>query len=190
MPRNKVIYFIAATAVGIIAGASNLLAAQSVDDRFGSARKIDTQHFTVYFAPSIDLPELAQSFNIRASDDVLTGRSSGAGLEGMIDTLFSLACDILDMQLYSYHGTIKICPDQAKLDEIYNTLFNKSLQSRKPFYVYDLDTIYISADSFTREILGHEMGHAIISHYFVVLPSVKIQEVLAAYVEYQLRKHP
>lgn len=32
------------------------------------------------------------------------------------------------------------------------------------------------------------MGHALMSHYFVVQPSVKIQEVLAGYVEYQLRK--
>ena len=38
------------------------------------------------------------------------------------------------------------------------------------------------------KVLGHEIGHAVISHYFVVLPSVKVQEVLAVYVEYQLRK--
>jgi hypothetical protein len=38
-------------------------------------------------------------------------------------------------------------------------------------------------------VLGHEIAHAIMSHYFVVLPSEKIQEVLAGFVEYQLRKN-
>ncbi len=37
-------------------------------------------------------------------------------------------------------------------------------------------------------LLGHEMGHVIISHYFVVPPSYRIQEVLTGYVEFQLRK--
>jgi len=36
--------------------------------------------------------------------------------------------------------------------------------------------------------LGHEIGHAVISNYFVVQPPIRIQEVLAGYVEYQLRK--
>jgi hypothetical protein len=56
------------------------------------------------------------------------------------------------------------------------------------FYVYDLNTIYVSAGSFKREVLGHEIAHAVISHYFVVQPPMKAQEVLAGYVEYQLRE--
>jgi len=34
----------------------------------------------------------------------------------------------------------------------------------------------------------HEIAHAVISHYFIVPPPAKIQEVLAGYVEYDLRK--
>jgi hypothetical protein len=91
------------------------------------------------------------------------------------------------MQLYSLQGKIKICKDFAQLSTIYCNFFNKELGATS-FYVSDLNTIYTSAENFKREIIGHEIVHAIISHYFVVLPSVKIQEVLAGYVEYQLRK--
>jgi hypothetical protein len=71
---------------------------------------------------------------------------------------------------------------------IYRRLFDRDLGEVKSFYVYELNTIYTSAENFRRGIIGHEIGHAIMSHYFVVQPPVKIQEVLAGYVEYQLRK--
>ena len=52
----------------------------------------------------------------------------------------------------------------------------------------DINTIYITAENFKKAVLGHEVAHAVISHYFVVQPSMKVQEVLAGYIEYQLRK--
>lgn len=163
------------------------------DDGFGSARKIEGKHFTIYCAPQLDLAELAQQLNIGVSDKFLAGKStekefsSEAEVADMLDTIFVRACDILDMQLYSFHGTIKICRDAKHLNSIYNNFFAKDLKTRS-FYVYSLNTVYTSADNFTRGIIGHEIAHAIISHYFVVQPSVKIQEVLVGYVEYQLCK--
>jgi len=164
------------------------------DDGFGQARKIQSSHFTVYYSPQIDATTLAQQLNIRPADEILTGKtsrrtnSSSEQLAEMLDTLFMRVCDIMDMQLYSYTGNIKICQDYNQLSQIYRNIFGHDFQHRKSFYVNELNTVYISADSFQREILGHEIAHAIISHYFVVLPSIKIQEVLAGYVEYQLRK--
>jgi hypothetical protein len=158
------------------------------DDGFGPARKIESKHFTVYYAPELDPNKLAQGLDISPLDKVISGGSYQNDLGGMIDTLFSQVCDILDMQLYSFHGNIKVCRDSKQISDIYNNLFDKELTQSHSFYVYALNTVYISAQHFKREVLGHEIGHAVISHYFVVLPSVKIQEVLAGFVEYQLRK--
>lgn len=157
------------------------------DDGFGTARKIESQHFTIFYAPQLNLEELARQLDIRPLDKLISGRSFQNDLGGMIDTLFAQVCDILDMQLYSFHGNIKICRDSAQISAIYKNLFDRELNNFS-FYVYDTNTVYICADHFTVGVLGHEIGHAIISHYFVVLPSVKIQEVLAVFVEYQLRK--
>ncbi len=164
------------------------------DDGFASARRIDSRHFTVYYAPKLDVGTLAQQLNITLADKILAGGgaagtdASELGLRDMLDTLFSRVCDILDMQLYSFKGTIKVCQDYAQLNQVYQNLFDNSLNGKLSFYVHTLNTIYISADSFKREVLGHEIAHAIISHYFVVQTPMKIQEVLAGYVEYQLRK--
>ena len=157
------------------------------DDGFGSAQKIESQHFTIYYAPGLDLDALARQLDIRPLDKLISGSSYKNDLGGMIDTLFSQVGDILDMQLYDFHGTIKICRDVKQIDGIYKNLFNTEPQSHS-FYVNDLNTDYVSAEYFSREVLGHEIAHFITSRYFVVLPSPKIQEVLACFAEYQLRK--
>lgn len=162
------------------------------DDGFGQARKIESEHFTIFYAPKLDEAELIQNLNITQTDRVLAGvdtkQGSLSGLAEMLDILFLRVCDTLDMQLFSFKGNIKICKDYDHLNQVYKSIFDKDLGGMVSFYIYSFNTVYISADSFKREVLGHEIAHAVISHYFVVQPTMKIQEVLAGYVEYQLRK--
>jgi hypothetical protein len=172
---------------------SGLVFALEIEDGFGSAGKIESKHFVVYYTPQVDIAGLVQRLNISPSDRLLAGQAINRGgpyeseLAEMLDTLFMQVCDILDMQLYSFQGNIKICQDSGQLNKIYNGLFNRGLTANS-FYVYSFNTIYISMPEFKREILGHEIAHAIISHYFVVQPPIKIQEILAQYTEYNLRK--
>lgn len=172
----------------------NSNSAYAVDDGFGPAKEIQGRYFTIYYAPQLEVSSLLQKLSIYASDKVLAGESlerkysAAAELANMVDILFTRVCGILDMELYSYKGNIKVCRSQEQLEGIYSNLFGRRLGNQKSFYVFDLNTVYISRDSFTREILGHEIAHAIICHYFVVAPSIKVQEILASYVEYHLRK--
>jgi len=168
--------------------------ADAVEDNFGHARKIEGKHFDIYYAPDVSLSELIQKLNLSPSDKLLTGNSNQGGfsleseLAEMLDNLFTRVCSILDMQLYSFRGTIKICRDSTQLDYIYHQVFNNDpVHTTRSFYAIANNTIYTSPENFILGIIGHEMGHAIISHYFVVLPSEKVQEVLAMYVEYSLR---
>ena len=190
MPRFKLFNIIAVIFFFLAAGY-----AYGYEDGFGQAKKLQTKQFTVYYAPQMDLSALAQGLKISFSDKVLAGANpklsaSGAQpeLAEALDILFLSVGNILDMNLYSFQGTIKICRDMNQLKDIYTNLFSSSLGGRFSFYVSELNTIYISAEHFQREVLGHEMAHAIMSHYFVVQPPVKASEVLAGYVEYQLRK--
>jgi len=164
--------------------------AYALEDGFGPAKRIETGRFTLDYSSGLDLGELARGLNIGVADRLLAGQpiSYSGDLADMLNALFTRVCDILDMQLYSFKGNIKVCRDNLQLAGIFANLFNSDLKNKRSFYVYELNTIYISPEGFKREILGHEIGHAVISHYFVVLPSVKVQEVLASYVEYQLRK--
>jgi len=171
------------------------LFASEIDDSFGSCKKIEGKYFTIYYSPEIDISKLTQQLNITTADKILAGKSVGKEisseepLASMVDILYSLVGDMVDMHIYSFKGSIKICQDQAKLNTIYKKLFGKDLASYMvSFYVNDTNTIYISGENFRREVLGHEIAHAIINHYFVVSPPVKVQEILAKYTEYQLRR--
>lgn len=165
------------------------------DDGFGQAKKFQTKQFTVYYSPQIDVSTLVQNFRITFSDRILAGTNPKAKalseqqeLIEALDILFLTISNILDMNLYNFQGIIKICQNTTQLSDIYTNLFSSSLGGRFSFYVSELNTIYISQEHFQREVLGHEIAHAIMSRYFVVQPPVKASEVLAGYVEYQLRK--
>jgi len=166
----------------------------AADDDFGAASKIDTDHFTIYYKSGVDINALISQLHVSPTDVVLTNltvntSSPQAQLSSMVEVLFARASDVLDMHIYSLKANIKIFATQQDLTSFYNNLFHQNIPcTGYGFYLDDTKSIYMSADNFRREILGHEMGHAIMSRYFVVQPSVRIQEVLAGYIEYQLRK--
>jgi len=166
------------------------------DDGFIAAKKIDGRYLSVELAPGVDQLSLLQSLNISAQDKILAGQYPGNpqfafnSLPDLLDALFLWSSNILDMQLLTYHGKVKVVRDAAELDAIYSRLFGIEHPGEKAFYVYEVNTVYVIAQEFTKEIVGHEVAHAIISNFFVVQPPMKVQEVLAGYIEYQLRKNP
>ncbi|MCX5678645.1 MAG: hypothetical protein NTY76_06010 [Candidatus Omnitrophica bacterium] len=190
MRRHKIIrVYIVLIALFLSAGA-----AYAFDDGFGSAKKIESKYAVLYYPPEADVTNLIRSLNVRQADKVLSGLTLGGAssyedeLGLMIDALFGQVSDVLDMHIYSLKINIKICRNNGLLKDVYKRMFNADLQDKQSFYFYSLNTIYTSEEGFKREIVGHEMAHAIISHYFVVPAPIKIQEVLAMYVEYNLRR--
>ena len=168
----------------------------AAEDGFVAVKKIPGKHFTVFLESGVDVPALSKLLDIGSSERLLAGKSTETGfspeqeLADMVDTIFIRVCDILDMRLYSFEGDIKICRDNRRLGLVYRDLFGRDLNPTRAFYAQELNILYVSAQDFKSGILGHEIAHAVMSRYFVVQPSVKIQEILSGYVEYQLRKSP
>lgn len=168
--------------------------ASAAEDGFDSAQSAEGKHVNVYCAPGIDMAELDRKLNIRPSEKLIAGNtaktpeSPGQELVDMLDTLYMQVGDITDMHLYNIKISVKVCRNDAELASIYENLFHAGLGGHRSFYIFSFNAIYVSADAFSKEILGHEMAHAIICNYFVVPPPVKIQEILAMYVEYNLRR--
>lgn len=176
---------------------SGIAVSFGLEDGFGPSKRIEGKYFVVYYAAQIDISELIQQLNVTLTDKLLTGEYRGikekpspeTELAEMLDVLFMRVSDILDMHVYSFQGNVKICSNQQEMSSIYNKLFGTELPSSVySFYINDTSTIYISAENFSRWILGHEISHAIINHYFVVQTPIRVQEILSKYVEYQLRK--
>ena len=108
-------------------------------------------------------------------------------LKKTLDEIYLEVSDILDIHMYSYRIKLQVLPNKAYVSEVLQEHYSKKIDMPS-FYFYEKNTIYISADQINAGILAHEVAHAIVSHYFVVPPPAKVQEVLCGYVEYSLNR--
>ena len=157
--------------------------------------RCDSDYFTIYYQDGVDPLNIAYQIRIGGSfyiykdadKSIVAGEAPEDVLTENMDNLFNEVSDVLDIHLYSYHGEIKICLSKEELQKAFSELFNKELKAES-FYYHEQNTIYITAEGLRAGILAHEMAHAIICHYFVVLPPAKVQEVLAGYAEFAINK--
>jgi hypothetical protein len=132
----------------------------------------------------IDYDYLVHADSLRSREP----RGTADMLASALDGLYREVSDILDIHIYSFRGTVVFVLDQPSLTGFLKKQFNLDFDERSIYY-HEKNTIYVSIQDMTLGMVGHEMAHAIISHYFVVPPPPKLQEVLSGYVEYTLRKN-
>ena len=170
----------------------NSSAAQTVPDGLSFNKQIKSRYFSIYVKDGVDMDRLAMRVAVPASIKASI-RSSTAGfqadrLEDQFDLLYLAVYEILEVHLKQFQSSVKVCDNATCLSDVAERLFGQEIKSGG-FYVVALDALYVDSDNVTLNILGHELAHAVLSKYFVVPPSERIQEVLAGYVEYQLRNY-
>jgi len=142
-------------------------------DKVSLLRKLHAEYFlrldTVFFNTSINDSNASQ----------LIGKT--------LDGIYAQASDILDIHMYDLTVGLKILPDTESISKELTPYFNKKINVPS-FYYFDENTIYIAYSDVTLGMLSHEVAHAIVSHYFVVPPPARLQEILTGYVEYTMRK--
>jgi hypothetical protein len=154
---------------------------------------IRAQYFNLSYYEGCDLAELAKKLNaehflhIDVFSEARKGKDIDSVISKLIDSIYLEVSDILDIRLYSFDGAIVILPDNSFISDIIEQYSGNRINTPS-FYFPSQNTIYISFADLNPGILAHEMAHAIISRYFVVAPSAKVQEVLTGYVEYSIRK--
>jgi len=180
-----IIFFCAFTQV-CRAESPEVLASQGTGKQLASGA-----YFNVYAEGGIDayavLGKIDFNYLVYAQGGPQQGESVSDILSKTLDGLYQEVSDILDIHIYSFKGAIQVLPDQRALSSFFKNAYNVDFSERSLYY-FEKDTIYISLADMNVGILGHEIAHAIISHFFVVPPPAKIQEVLCGYVEYSLRK--
>ncbi len=159
---------------------------------FALAYKCETEHFIVYYQKGVDLLDVAYNINIGPSfqfdsPDSSYFKSPRVAFETSLEHLFDEVSDILDMHIYSYKGKLKIYVDKRNLKAALENTFGYNIRFES-IYHHGSNTIYISQEGISPGILAHEIAHAIMNHFFVVMPPVKIQEILSGYVEYNIKK--
>lgn len=164
--------------------------------QFTSAQSIESQYFTIQIQSDVDPIRLLHSLDIGASNQILVnGRIIQKSLPqdelaAALDDLYIRCSEILDMKTTPQKTQIKIFRTHEQLSALFYSQYGGKLpDTGSSYYSTHTNTIYISEEGFKLGIIGHEMGHVLINNYFVNTPPGKIQEVLAGYVEFQLRKH-
>ena len=167
-------------------------AGAAVNDDFHTARKLESRYFNIFVEDGVDLRMLAMKLSVPQSIKSIIRQpvdfSDSFTLPDQLDTLFLAVSEIMDIRLKKFKCNFKICKDRFRLSDVAKSLFGQEIQPGG-FYVVAIDTLYVDAEGVNINLLGHEVSHAIQSHYFVVPPPEKLQEVLAGYVEFQLRKY-
>lgn len=186
----RAVLFIAFAAVFFFVGG-----ARSAED---DAIIAQSKYFTVYAQAGVNVSSLIERvpfgslprFGTALRGD-LPAQKRDPSLNGVfaeaLDAIFDEVSDALDIQVYDYHGSIFFLPDKKAVVNVVTSINTGSYDARA-FYVHEMNTIYVSAADVTIGILGHEIAHAIMSHYFVVPPPAKVQEILSGYVEYALQR--
>lgn len=156
------------------------------------AETIETKYFKVSICDGCSLSLFAEKINATGLFrlDTLSGNGSDirSVIKDGIDSLFLEVCDALDIALKSYRGSLVVYPDIVEVSKAASGN-SQIIEANLPsIYIPSHNTIYVSFKDITAGMLAHEMAHAVISTYFVVAPPPKMQEILAGYVEYSVRK--
>ena len=156
------------------------------------AETIETRYFNVSICDSCNLSSFAEKINATGLFrlDALSKNDSDirSVIKEGIDSLFLEVCDVLNITLKSYRGSLVVYPDVVEVSKAISSSAQIIEASLPSVYIPSINTIYISFNDATAGMLAHEMAHAVISTYFVVAPPTKVQEILAGYVEYSIRK--
>ncbi|PKL50029.1 MAG: hypothetical protein CVV37_07380 [Nitrospira bacterium HGW-Nitrospira-1] len=131
-------------------------------------KKLETQYTVIYYSNENDL-------------DAFVGKA------GNIDRIVNRVEGLLDMYPADLHFNIYIYQTYRETEAIYRTMGELD---RAPiaFYSHKTKTVYISLETITDGVLAHEAAHVVINFYFVTPPPVRMQEILAQYVDRHLRE--
>jgi hypothetical protein len=80
------------------------------------------------------------------------------------------------------HLTVVVLPTRGDVAAIYRKKYGKNA-NHIAYYSLKEDTIYISVRDTSLKVIAHEIGHAIVDHYFQDRPPYTIHELMAQFTE-------
>ena len=152
---------------------------------------MESNFFVVDYDPSVNLEEIERALTKRPLYFDQAARygevTTPQEICYRLDKLYNRVQDVLDMHPKTPKITIKIFKYEDELNREHVKIFGKD-GDLKSFYVYKYNTIYVSESDMEDSVIIHEMAHAIIDHYFSVIPPETVSEILAAYVDAHLEE--
>lgn len=108
-------------------------------------------------------------------------------LKARIEIILLRVKDILGMDPKDFHIKIRVFKTRQEMNDAYALMFNDSVNFRS-FYMHYFKSVYTNEQDFVDSVMAHELGHAVIDHYFSVPPPTKMAELMAIYVDSHLEQ--
>jgi hypothetical protein len=99
-----------------------------------------------------------------------------------LDTIIEKAETVLEMFPDKLNITVVLLPSKKEVGAMYFAKYGKEA-NHIAYYSLQEDTVYISVDDAKLRVIAHEIGHAIVDHYFQVRPPYTIHELMAQFTE-------
>ncbi|MFC1830814.1 hypothetical protein ACFL0S_02185 [Thermodesulfobacteriota bacterium] len=99
-----------------------------------------------------------------------------------VDLLFEKVLLILGMDNQIKKIRVRLLSNEEQLEEVFKKIFQKEKNVRA-WYVYELNSVFLHVGDVNAGMLAHELGHAIIDHFFSVQPPRATAEILTGYVD-------
>ena len=99
-----------------------------------------------------------------------------------LDTIMEKAEVVLDMFPKNLKIQVVLLATADDVSQVFARKYKKRAQ-HIAFYSLSEDTIYISVEDSRLEVIAHEIGHAIVDHYFSERPPYNIHELMAQFAE-------
>jgi len=94
---------------------------------------------------------------------------------------------ILGMDPKELHVKVRIFKNRKDMNDAYAWMFNEQANF-KSFYIHYFKSVYTNEQDFLDSVMAHELGHAVIDHYFSVPPPSRMAELMATYVDAHLEE--
>jgi hypothetical protein len=161
---------------GMAAGLSLLLACSAA-----SGGELTTHYASIAYAREDDLTRFGAKVADGATEEKGYARICDS-IAYLLDTTVEKVETILHLFPEHLQFSIVLEPSADEVRKIYRDRYGGDVRY-VAFYAPDKRTIFISVADARRGVLVHELTHAILDQYFVVVPSTVIQEILAEFVE-------
>jgi len=99
-----------------------------------------------------------------------------------VDLIIEKAEIVLDMFPNKLHIDLVLLPSSQDIARVYKKKYGKNV-NYIAYYSLSEKTIYMSVRDTKLRVLAHEVGHAVVDHYFKVRPPYNIHELMAQFTE-------
>jgi len=158
---------------------------RSVPAQDSWSKSYPTRYTTIFYANDGDLHRFARNIGSGMSFMTENPEKNPTVTKNRVDGIVEAVQRLLDMHPPNLHLSIYIYKNQAELNTAYHRL---GLTGAAPpaFYAHLTESVSLSLDTITNGMLAHEIAHAIICFHFGAPPPMRMQEILAQFVDKHL----